>query len=665
MLCRHEHQRRAPDCYFFTSGYKKPAKRGSRASVTSVASARDSVDSASDAEPKKKPGKGKKAPAKTKATKKGGQKKATKEASIEPPPEMEDDAPPLPEPPRRGRKRSSSVISKEPVILFEGRDDIKEENPPLRRAKRRLTRTKPPKESIRDPESDGEMSLTDAESAAVPVKPKKGRRMASKTRAPPKTNKNRYMPTDEDLDHALELDLERPLSDVDDGPHEKPFIRSTKRVTRSRASLAVEQQHLEVSLAPPSTTKKKPAYIDGKTPLKPFFREGDQDFSLPIKVPKHLMGEQEIEILNKDRTTSSDVPSPQPPPTEGKGKTSVSKSTPAEIKGKRKATNKRGQAVSQGGPVELKQPYNEMGSLIVVERSAEKPSAVHQSPTQPSLRGTPIRISLASTVPDTPEKIAEDMPREGNYELAPEDIPVDMMSGAGSVVRPDVVMLDVDEYDEVEQDEEPLQPVEPLRVRRSPAKTVSTHTSPAREAAVGPGNVNHSFTALSIQGFEHEDAESGVNVDREKSPRPIQYEPPEVAPERAIVLLDSEHKSPHKILEDVPQLCSSATASPMGSPAEVPVQFTPKSRSIQLLTSSHPWSPADLDEVFGSSPVNSNDETVGLTREEQEMTVEEWVKWNAASAAARFNEHANRLIGVFEGKGQQARAALEGIATTG
>ena len=53
----------------------------------------------------------------------------------------------------------------------------------------------------------------------------------------------------------------------------------------------------------------------------------------------------------------------------------------------------------------------------------------------------------------------------------------------------------------------------------------------------------------------------------------------------------------------------------------------------------------------------------GLTAAEREMTVEDWIKWKAACGQRRLNEQAEKLIGILESKGREARMAIEGIPT--
>ena len=70
----------------------------------------------------------------------------------------------------------------------------------------------------------------------------------------------------------------------------------------------------------------------------------------------------------------------------------------------------------------------------------------------------------------------------------------------------------------------------------------------------------------------------------------------------------------------------------------------------------------DLDTVFHGSDMEI-DESAGLTEKEKEMTVTDWVKWNAARGEERLCREAEKLIEIFEREGRRAIDAVEGIET--
>lgn len=67
------------------------------------------------------------------------------------------------------------------------------------------------------------------------------------------------------------------------------------------------------------------------------------------------------------------------------------------------------------------------------------------------------------------------------------------------------------------------------------------------------------------------------------------------------------------------------------------------------------------------SPDKENQDTamVGgeLSAEEREMTVEQWIRYNAAQAEERLKRECESLVAVFEREGMRAVRVLEGVET--
>jgi len=225
-----------------------------------------------------------------------------RELSVDPEPILIDEPVKAP----RGRKRASSIIQNpEPVIIWDGAKDTDEDDIQPPPAKRRTTRASLAKQSSVNLNADAKMADSDNESvAAGPARgrPKKGVRSASKTRrSVVKKNSKTFVPDDDEIDRALALDLERPLTDEEDvATFKKPFVRTTKRLTRSRTSIAVEESMRNapegvliptarrgdrVSRTPLGTAT--PGSIR-RSPTKALFKDNNQDFSMPIVIPKHL-----------------------------------------------------------------------------------------------------------------------------------------------------------------------------------------------------------------------------------------------------------------------------------------------------------------------------------------------------------------------------------------
>lgn len=480
-----EHERRSPSCTFFNwRPPKRPTKRA-RASLQSVANSASSLhgDDSESAAPAKK----------------SRVKKAKKPESIADEPAQAS----------RDRKRPSIVLQG-PVIIYDGGKDTDTENelqpPPT---KKRATRASLAAEQSRDHKmsdnSDAEsITSTTPKAAKQPAKKKPGRR-ASKARAPSKsrTATTRKPPknvlSDDELDRVLAADLERPLTDEEEGfkDFRKPFIRQpARRLTRSRTSIAVEESArgapegmlLHTSALAKRGRSRTPAV--GETPRKNFnFRESGQDFSMPVRVPKHLVQGEEVEETEKSlerkrqegvaegiaRGFSTDVEVEEPKVKKAPAKKAAKgrkKGSVAVIvvedeseapKGKRgKLVKKTGAVRSRSNTiedriqlpaVEIVVPSQEFTAQY--EQPSEEPKHGHKRKLMKGAsRGS--AISIASTVvpvPDTPEELTEPDPADPAPEPTPEphqsipelhqpfmDVdpaPADP-SDAGSVIRYDV-----------------------------------------------------------------------------------------------------------------------------------------------------------------------------------------------------------------------------------
>jgi len=635
----------------------------------------------------------------------------------------------------RGQKRSSSAISKEPVVLFDGRADTEEEDKIIVQPKKRATRASMARQPSIDhttelpkrqratrasiartvkPECDHEMTLTDVEDI-IEVKPKKGRRTVSKSKTAIKTPSihRTYMPTDEDLDHALNLDLERPLTDEGESAvHQKPFIRSTKRLTRSRASIAVEQQMRDApsDVLIPTTRKAKPSSGEsvgiprGKTPLKQFFRDGNQDFSMPIKVPKHL--NQDIEILDQQSDASPEAEeeqAPQSQPRKARGrarKMSVDQPKAEDPKSKRaKVAKKAWSTRSRSNTVEAENLDSILSKTFDVapEEPLESTRSQQQS-EQPKPIGRPKRgrqkqlresvASLASTIPDHPPYQSEVQEGEAVPDDQTEPHATDILADnddaldSGSVIHHQIEVRDTFHiHDSTISSDAPVEPDE--EIRKSAVKSNKKSRQKGKSlcevedgAPKAPDSERDRSSIPSSPFQEHtsplpepvETLKAEMEID-DRSDEPEIFLPGDINGYEKGFVGATPQALPAPPQSSDPVDGSSietprSPLSPIRRQLRVPLQSTPKAKSVRNLQTSQPWTPIDLDVVFATHGSAEEDGEVGLTATEREMTVEEWVKWKAANGQRRLNEAAERMISILESKGREARMAIEGITTS-
>lgn len=89
------------------------------------------------------------------------------------------------------------------------------------------------------------------------------------------------------------------------------------------------------------------------------------------------------------------------------------------------------------------------------------------------------------------------------------------------------------------------------------------------------------------------------------------------------------------------------------------------------LKSEIPWTSVDVEMVFTSTTPGAEKENVdlfgpsgvkeGLTSQEMNMTVEDWVNWSAQKAEEGLRAESERVVGIFEREGGRALRALEGL----
>lgn len=156
-----------------------------------------------------------------------------------------------------------------------------------------------------------------------------------------------------------------------------------------------------------------------------------------------------------------------------------------------------------------------------------------------------------------------------------------------------------------------------------------------------------------------------------RSQRTVRTLSPSASPQSS----DAENHPPSSRPSSSIQPSSTATArQPLGA-------TTPKTPSRSMnrqagaakagLQSGHPWVEVDLDTIFARmrSPDKENQQVeeavLGgeLSEEERNMTVEEWIRYNAVKAEERLKRECEAMVGVFEREGIRAVRCLEGVET--
>lgn len=153
---------------------------------------------------------------------------------------------------------------------------------------------------------------------------------------------------------------------------------------------------------------------------------------------------------------------------------------------------------------------------------------------------------------------------------------------------------------------------------------------------------------------------------------PLKERTPSESPQSS----DAENHPP----SSKPTASSKRVVTPRATVARVPLaastpSMSPSKRNIIAgLQTTQPWTGVDLDAIFLKTPGNENAPSKGmlgdaldkarkgyLTSPEKKMTVEEWIHHNAGMAEEKLRSECERMVGTFEREGARAMIALEGI----
>ncbi len=162
------------------------------------------------------------------------------------------------------------------------------------------------------------------------------------------------------------------------------------------------------------------------------------------------------------------------------------------------------------------------------------------------------------------------------------------------------------------------------------------------------------------------------------SPESPKRAPKELTPSLSPQSSDAENQPPSSKPSTIKQAGTNSQASRIPLQASTPMRSPSKRNIIAGLQSTQPWTAVDLDEILMQSPSDARAEkenatsgllaeAVGkakkgdLTSPEKRMTVEEWIMYNASLAEEKLKGECERMVGIFEKEGGRAMRVLEGV----
>ena len=736
-----EHRRRSPDCMFFHSAIAKPkagrskkgrASKASRMSTqsnfttisegTSVADIDtqhdDSVMSLVEPAKTAKSGKGGKKAAKAKKPAPKSKRQISEVIDESTPVassflEPEDDNFEVKventlKQSKGNKKRKSDDMSGANLMSNHAVAHSQEEESQDHSRKRRATRTRgsiaqshdapdsPPREDY-----DRNVQATDTEDIPPPAPPhgrKKGKggnkrgssnvRKASTASTASKAPLRAAMPPDEEIDAALEADLDRPLTDEEDDIEPPAASKPQgRRLTRTKPG----SKKAKASVAPTRTTRANTITVDDLTmqDMYPSLPETAHEIQVPNPEKsehaalvhdapeesaqlEHQKKEKQPERIEQQNEDGKEVESEKSEERTAAADDKMDEETPVTEParpGSRQASRQlpaRKTRVSDiSRSFEAMDVASDLNSSTLGTQTGhddsghetdasvvQKPRTKRGSRKAPAKKGKGKGGKKAAMM----NRNIEDIMQPTVDDATPEEPGTHTIGVHDHTGNVEPVLVEVKDL---------KKEIEPSRAISHPEKTKMDTPEPeifAPEASVVP---------LVDQQNTPSEAEmprpSAQTLSARSTPRP--------APSRQSS--DAENQPPTSCVSRPDH--SSSLQSPFKSQSiRVPLAVTtpissPSRNNMSKLQTTFPWTAVDLEQIFETTPTTDKenmpftleeaDERVKelLTSPEKKLTVEQWIQSNAQRGEEKLRNDCERLVGKFEDQGVRALRVLEGI----
>lgn len=539
--------------------------------------------------------------------------------------DIEDASPEPPKPKRatRGKKRTSDQIDQGD---FDG-TDIEATEASARAPKKRATRTRGSASRQNSVDIDDAISIA-SQDEATPVgeEPKKGRRSTKKafstkgrkasgasstSKEPSKEPSKSRVPDDEELDAALEAGLEHDAHDYEEQPAEKTTKQASKKSksnnkkTKTETETAVDTKHAPTSRAEsPEDREEEAPQIEQVEPV-------ETESRAQAKTSK---------ATSKRKVKGSKAQEAEP----------ESRASPDEREDTVAAVPERHESVvSEAESVEeVKTKKSKKASADKTKKSKKSPKEEVSEPKEDPIEG--IENALEQ------EPAEEDIDMPDLKEEAPES--------------------PAEKYEKEVEDRSSRR-----RSSNHPPKTVERYSDMPHEQQFAK-----SLTESQGSGSHGEYSNTRHPDRHDHAVSPIPYtsrSTPSLSPQSS----DAENQPPSA----KPSTTRDHAPSPSKQPSEqapLAVNNTPSPSKQNANTggvkSSQPWTPINIEAIlFGADSEKENaGRPVGeLSSAEKQMTVEEWIQWQAKNGEERLKKECERLVSHFEKEGGRAMRVLESI----
>ena len=610
---------------------------------------------------------------------------------------------PLPSPKRRATRASASHENKDPISTLEfilDNDTYKEDNESL----------------LQSSQAKGKKTAKGGRKRASSAV-----RKASTTSTATKASLRAAVPDDEEIDAALEADLDRPLTN-DEEELEPPTLPKTKtrRLTKTRPG----SRKATASTAPVrKTTRASTLLVEGDgmmnadTPMGNSHVEasqGTEALKIALNAVEHA--KQEI-IAETDKRTASKAKTRGRPP---------SKATKAIKEGEEKKSSEVDAAPLQGVVTEPNPKSQEPTAPEDIQKPGEVPARPSPTPELPTVNNVGDGVAeIDSSVlapPTSYDDYANETVAVGKSQTrvrgggktrantaakkskatkeGPADvfepehvIPVEVEKSRRDRPGP-VVELEIEHNDPVvEETTLPNQPrveeiphsvgnvPKPKKGRAAKAKARPGKPSmrssfiepkePAEPSPTAPQNKVEIAEIISDETHDHADAISPRAATPHRT-APVVHGTPKtgMSPQSS----DAENQPPSSRPSALRPPLTTQSPSKGQTTRVVLAASTPTAppskQNTSRLESTLRWTSTDFEKLFTASPAAEKEDfpsTMGknaievLTSLEKKLTVEEWIHFNAQRGEVKLRDECERLVGRFEGEGVRALKTLEGI----
>ncbi|KAL5608161.1 hypothetical protein FOBRF1_008658 [Fusarium oxysporum] len=517
-------------------------------------------------------------------------------------------------------------------------------------------------------------------------------------------------PDDDEIERQLEADLERQLTEDEEITADSDSERRQSKKEKGEKAAKAEQHEYsrDYAMLNPEPVEPNEDEVDDELRALQAEMEVDEEPAphhepqrVPEMEPEHLPEpeHQELHIPKKGRKAGARKASKQ-------SKSKKAKAAPEPVEEDEIEPEKAQLQEHEMPEEEVTQPEAETqvdetthnDSLVSTDTVVKKSNNSRLS-TGSRGRGRPSKASLASRASANDLELVE-APEEATPEPAeeqPTKRPRGRPSKASLASRPSVG-----------PDESQVSEAAPKRGRGRPSKK-SLEARKSMEAAASQESTQP-FTQP-VEERMQEDVEVYASEEqkdeRPPSSRVVSFEsaqaspapqPMPSSPPASAAHLANPPSTPGRIISPAPsarQAAISPSQSPQSSDAEnqppssrlttssnpkrvalAPVNSTPTRSSpsrrnvIAGLRSTAPWTELDLEAVFGTPRVNTDKENgverylkqgQTLTSPEKQMTVQEWIYYNASEAEKKLKYECESIVNRFESEGSKAMRVLEGL----